>query len=152
MHCIRRSPVGVCETDEDLILPPALDQEIVSGITLDGEAKTTEHASTPIVGWQICRLYTVQSKLIKRVSDDGDESLADQTLALAICRKRVSQVAIVRRPAHDVVEADLAHDCRNLTRVEKKELDRPTLSEIIVVPCHLTDPERISQEIGRQEG
>jgi hypothetical protein len=53
MRSIRRSPVGVGETDEDLVLPPPLDQEVVSSISLDDEAKTTKHASTPFIGRQV---------------------------------------------------------------------------------------------------
>ena len=72
MRSIRRSPVGVGETDEDLILPPHLDQEVVSSISLDNEAKTTKHASTPFIGRQVRSLDAMQSKLIKRLADGGD--------------------------------------------------------------------------------
>jgi hypothetical protein len=39
-------PVGIRETDKNLVLPPSLDQEEVLGISLN-DAKTSKQAPTP---------------------------------------------------------------------------------------------------------
>jgi hypothetical protein len=93
----------------------------------------------------------VQPHFIKRVSNDRDERFTHETLALPVFPKRVPQVAGVRGSVHDVVETDMTyHRCR-LALGEQEELDRPPLGEIIVVPCHLAEPEGLGQEIGRQQ-
>ena len=40
-------PVGIHQTDKNLVLPPSLDQEEVLGISLNDDAKTTKQAPTP---------------------------------------------------------------------------------------------------------
>jgi hypothetical protein len=147
---MRGAPIGVYETDENLVLPPALDQQVVSGIALDDEAKATQQAPTPFVGRQVRRLHPVQSKLVKRVSDDRDDRLAHETLALPVFPNGVPQVAVVRGSVHDVVKADVTYYRCRLALVEQEEFDGPPLGEIIVVPRDLLEPERLCQEIGRQ--
>src|SRR5215217_1262699 len=144
---IRSSPVGVRETDEDLVLPPYLDQQVVSRIALDNEAKTAQQTPTPFVRRQVRRLHPVQPDVIKCVSDDADKGLPHQASTLPIFRERVPQVTVVRSPAHDVIETYLTDNRRHVARVKQKEFDRPSSSEIILVSRHLAEPERFRQEI-----
>src|SRR5215217_1360495 len=144
---IRSSPVGVRETDEDLVLPPSLDQQVVSRIAFDNEAKTAQQAATPFVRRQVRRLHPVQPDVIKCVAEDADEGLPHETLTLSIFRERVPQITVVRSPAHDGIETYLTDNRRHLARVEQKELDRPSSSEIILVSLHLAEPERFREEI-----
>ena len=66
---IWRTPIQVSEADENLVLPPSLDQEIVPGVPPDDKAQTAKESRAALVARQIGGLYPAETQFFERVFD-----------------------------------------------------------------------------------
>src|SRR4029079_5358282 len=74
----RRDPRGIEQTGEDVVLPPALDHEVVPGISLDREAETLQDGRTRRVVRNVVGRDPVQVHLPEHVVDAEAESARHQ--------------------------------------------------------------------------
>jgi hypothetical protein len=126
-----------------MILPVAVDAEVISRVTLDHKTETSEeHRATPVMR-HVVGLDTVQVQPLEGEIDAGFQSFAHKTLALIGLRDAIADGAVVRDSAHEIRETDVTDNSPWLALREQEETKCEVESGVFGVLLKLSLPETL---------
>jgi hypothetical protein len=95
-------PVGINQTGEHVVLPTAIDKQIVPGNPFDLKAKALQHIATAVVVGHIAGHHAVQVEIVNQ----SFASLSHHPLPLVASRQPIAQGRPMEGSANNGIEVD----------------------------------------------
>ena len=114
-------PVGIGKRGQYVILPHAVDKQILVRQSFDGKAQAFEHRCASGIARHVVGHDAVQTHVVKREPDEQAEGLVHEPMPLSCAGKSVAEVGRLKGAAHDHREICRADDA-TVVKLEQKVL------------------------------
>ncbi len=122
-----------------MILPAAIDHQVIPGIALPLKAKALEQGGAAQIGWHIACHDAVQAVFPKQIRYSGTDHLLHQTLTLMGFIDGITEVTGLEHAHHDVGEV-AGGDHLLALGVERHQMDGAAVEELAIAVAQSTMP------------